>query len=131
MCVCEYTLLSSSLSSSEAKNDGRAGLQKLDSESGRLLLTDASLVRTVAGGRDCSDSRPTGGDLKEGREERMHSLNSYHDLTCQIETMEWCEMIKSLSWTGLHSVHRLAKQDLLYLGNINVFCVILLKAAEF
>lgn len=77
--VCEYTLLSSSLSSSEAKNDGRVGLQKLDSESGRLLLTDASRVRTVAGGRDCNDSRPTGRDFKEGREDRMYSLISYHD----------------------------------------------------
>lgn len=64
---CENPLFSSSSSSSEAGGAGTVGLQKLVYLTAMLLLTGASLARTVAGGNDCSDSRPA------GREEQEHN----------------------------------------------------------
>lgn len=68
LCVCEYTLFSSSLSSSEAGSAGRVGLRKLAYQTGTLLLTGASLEHTVAGRRDCSDSRPAGREQGKNRD---------------------------------------------------------------
>lgn len=60
VCVCEYTLFSSSLSSSEARSAGTVGLRKLAFQPGMLLLTGASPEHTAAGGKDWSDSWPAG-----------------------------------------------------------------------
>lgn len=68
LCVCEYTLLSSSLSSSKARSAGRVGLRKLAYQTGMLLLTGASPEHTVAGGKDRSDFRPAG--REEGGKKR-------------------------------------------------------------
>lgn len=68
LCVCEYTLFSSSLRCSEARSAGRVGLRKLAYQTGTLLLTGASLEHTVAGRRDCSDSWPAGKEQGKKRD---------------------------------------------------------------
>lgn len=70
-CVCEYTLFSSSLSSSEARSAGTVGQRKLAYRTGTLVRTGASPEHTAAGGKDCSDSRPAG---REQGKEKKHVI---------------------------------------------------------
>lgn len=87
LCLCEYTLFSSRLSSSEARSAGTVGLLKLAYQTGMLLLTGASLEHTVAGGKDCSDSGPAGREQGKAH----NTINALkHACVCQIETMAQC-----------------------------------------